>query len=95
MSDARTIPPEVYIRPQWRRKQHIYGDRCTTLYRDDRLGVQFEEWCFRRHGDGPMGFEYYGGGEAYFIDGDPREFATEIDMIRALAEKRAAKGATP
>ena len=66
---------------------HVSGDRCSSLYRDDNLGVQMEKWCHRREGDGPMGYEYYGGGIAFFIDGDKTEYKTQDDMLKAYRRR--------
>lgn len=64
------------------------GDRCSTMYRDNKLGIQAEKWCNRREGDGPAGYEYYGGGVSFFIDSDKTEYKTEAEMLAALAIKR-------
>ena len=94
MSETLTLAPETYIRPQWHKVVHLSGKTCHTMYRDQRLGMQREEWCFRRPTAGGAGFAYYGGGAAFFIDDDPREFRTENDMIRAYTERKKPTKAT-
>lgn len=74
-------------KPNWAWAGHISGDRCITMYQDKALGVQMEKWCNRREGDGPAGYEYYGGGTSFFIDGDKKEYKTEESMLEALRAK--------
>lgn len=81
----RAVASGPLVRPDWKWAMHLNGPRMVTQYRDNKLGVSCERWCFRR---GPVDCaEYYGGGTAFFIDGDEREFATEADMLTALAAR--------
>lgn len=75
------------VKPEWKWAGHMSGDRCITMYRDKSLGVQMEQWCNRREGDGPAGYEYYGGGTSFFIDGDKKEYKTEAAMLEALGQR--------
>jgi hypothetical protein len=91
MSKQNNEPPALGVAlgsaPTWRMKMHTSGATMSSLYRDDKLGVQMERWCKRRPGNGPMGYTYTGGGVAYYIDGDKTEYKTEAAMMAALALK--------
>jgi hypothetical protein len=62
------------------------SNKHSSLYRDDKLGVQKECHVPHRNGKPCKGKTYY------FIDGDDREFTTEEELIEALRKaKEAAK----
>lgn len=71
----------------WKWAGHMSGNRCVTKYRCEQYGANCEKWCNRREGNGPMGYEYYGGGTIFYLDGDKREYKTQKQLIAAI-EKR-------
>ena len=71
----------------WKWAGHLSGNRCVTAYRCEQYKAQCEKWCNRREGNGPVGYEYYGGGTSFFLDGDKREYKTQKQLIAAI-EKR-------
>lgn len=71
----------------WKRTGHICGDRCVTIYRCEQYNANCEKWCNRR--EGPMGYEYYGGGAIFYFDRDEREYKTQKQLIAAIKKRKA------
>jgi hypothetical protein len=75
---VKTIPY-----PEW---VYVSGGHGSShghrVYRDEKLKVQCELVTKRRKNG-----EYKSGECSYYIDGDPREFDSETEMLRALLEE--------
>lgn len=98
-SVARGCVQRVVQPLAWKWAGHLSGNRCVTKYRCEQYNANCEKWCNRREGNGPMGYEYYGGGTIFYLDGDKREYKTQKQLIAAIEkrlndEMRDAKGET-
>jgi hypothetical protein len=72
---------------KWKWAGHLSGELCITQYRCEKYKANCKKWCNRREGNGPLGYEYFGGGTIYYFDGEKREYKTQKQLIAAI-EKR-------